>query len=422
MKSPRRASFARLAAFGALVLVCSGCAQQVQRILPQPELPPRESHWVDTDDNWTLHVWHYPPVQLSDAKDPVILCHGLSHNNSYWDVASSVSLARHLQRSGYDVWNVSLRGTGQSTKPKLNQLKQLFRLNVSVFNPAGLVNRQPALLRMNWTVDDHIHYDLPAVIDYVRRTTGHRQVHWIGHSMGAMVMFAHLATGDPSAINSFVGVSGPMLLVRPGNDVYELMAQQADFVRIGNLAAGTNFRAVVGTLTGSLSNTKIDELFMNDRNVDTGVLHAFYYTCEEDISPGQLDQLIRYLKTGHFHSYDGKIDYTALVEKIETPTFQLVGQLDNMIDPGCAKVIHERLASADKRFRMFGTINGHAANYGHDDIILGRHAAADVFPEITAWLNDHPASQPTTQPTTTTRPSLLPRLPLLNEILPARKQ
>ncbi len=407
-------------AVGVVVLMAiAGCSQQV-KLLPKQTMPAKVDHWVTTDDNWTLHVQRYKPTKVSATKSPVILCHGLSHNNVYWDLAPSVSLARFLQEQGYDVWNVSLRGAGQSTKPKLSQLRQLFRLNLSVFNPEGLAHRQPALIRMNWNVDDHIQHDVPTVIDYVRQRTGHKQVHWIGHSMGSMIMFAYLATADQSKINSFVGISAPMYLIRPANDVYELMADQADFVRIGNIAAGTNLRAVFGTIGGALTNSPIDLLFMNDANVEPALLHAFFYACEEDISPGQLDQLIQYLKNGHFVSSDGKTDYTALVEKIRVPVAQVVGQLDNMISPGCAAVIHKRLGSTDKAFRVIGRINGHRADYGHDDIIIGRHSKTDVFPYITDWLDKHPATQPTTQPTAKPKRKLL-NLPDLRKLLPGGK-
>jgi len=379
------------------LLAVTGCSQQ---ILSQPKMPSPEDHWVKTDDNWTLHILRYKPVRLDPKRSPVILCHGLSHNNLFWDVVPKTSLAQYLQAGGFDVWSVSLRGAGQSTKPKLSQLKQLFRLNVSVFNPAGLLNRQPALIRTNWTVDDHIYHDIPAALSYVLKLTGHKQVHWIGHSLGAMIMFGYLATSDQTVINTFVGVSPPMFLIRPANDVFEIMAQQADFVRIGNLAAGTNLRAVFGALAGNLIETPIDLLFLNSSNVEPGLVNVFYYRCEEDISPGQLDQLIRFLKVGHFQSYEGKVDYTEMVDKINVPVLQIVGQLDNMALPGFVAVIHDRLGSKEKKLRIFGKINGYRADYGHDDIIIGKYARLEVFPYIANWLNEHPAKMPTTQPTT----------------------
>lgn len=390
------------------LFVSGGCSHS---ILAKPLLTMPESHWVQTADDWTLHVSRYKPQRLSPKRSPVILCHGLSHNNTFWDIAPSISLARYLQRRGFDVWSVSLRGAGQSTKPNLSQLKQLFRLNVSVFNPEGLLHRRPALIRMNWTVDDHIDHDVPALLDYVCERTGHRQVHWIGHSMGAMIMFAYLTEYDQRPINSFIGIAGPMYQVRPANDVLEMMANQTDFVLIANSITGTNLRAIFGTVVGHLiGSTPVDRLFFNDANIAPGILNLFYHQCEEDISPGQLDQLIRFLTAGHFVSHDGKIDYTEQIGRIKTPVLQVVGQLDNMANPGFVAEIHDRLKVADKQLRMFGRINGYSADYGHDDIIIGRNAKSEVFGVLHKWLTDHPATEPTTQPTSK------PKLRLINPL------
>jgi hypothetical protein len=57
-----------------------------------------------------------------------------------------------------------------------------------------------------------------------------------------------------------------------------------------------------------------------------------------------------------------------------------------MVDPGFAAEVHRRLGSKDKQFRVFGRINGYRADYGHDDIILGRYAQTEVFPYLRDWL------------------------------------
>ena len=33
-------------------------------------------------------------------------------------------------------------------------------------------------------------YDMPAMVEYVRKTTGVSQVYWVGHSQGTLIMFA----------------------------------------------------------------------------------------------------------------------------------------------------------------------------------------------------------------------------------------
>jgi len=47
---------------------------------------------------------------------PVILCHGLTYNALFWDLIPECSFAEYLSSQGFDVWAVSLRGSGLSQK------------------------------------------------------------------------------------------------------------------------------------------------------------------------------------------------------------------------------------------------------------------------------------------------------------------
>jgi hypothetical protein len=38
---------------------------------------------------------------------------------------------------------------------------------------------------------------------------------------------------------------------------------------------------------------------------------------------------------------------------------------------------------------MFGTANGHKNDYGHNDLILGKFAKKEVYPEILRWVKGH---------------------------------
>jgi len=383
--------------FFCLMLVLSGLSchkpqHEIKSIL-QPKPTDPVSYWTKTDDNWSLHILRYQPATLDPNRAPVILCHGLSHNNSFWDLSDEVSFAKYLQREGFDVWSVSLRGAGQSTKPTLSQIRQLFRLNLSALTPENIVNREPGLLRLNWTVDDHINHDIPAVLEYVLKQTQSQKVIWIGHSMGAMIMFAYLGLHADAPVQSFIGISGPMYMVHPANDVLELLANQEDIVQVSNLTTGTNLRAVVGVLAGNMVSTPIDQLFLNETNVDPAIIRTFYYRNQDDISPGQLNQLLRFVRIGDFCSSDGKVDYTTNVSKIRVPTLQIVGQLDNFAPPGFVTEIHRQLGSTKKAMRVFGTINGYKANYGHDDIIIGKYARDEVFPYLVTWLKTEAATE-----------------------------
>lgn len=46
----------------------------------------------------------------------------------------------------------------------------------------------------NFSFDQHIKYDTPAIIEYVLQVTGRKSVGWVGHSQGTLVMFGLLAS------------------------------------------------------------------------------------------------------------------------------------------------------------------------------------------------------------------------------------
>jgi hypothetical protein len=46
----------------------------------------------------------------------------------------------------------------------------------------------------------------------------------------------------------------------------------------------------------------------------------------------------------------------------------------------------EEVSSPDRTFVEFGVESGHGADYGHIDLVLGRHAPEEVFTRIADWL------------------------------------
>ena len=86
-------------------VVLAGCGGSVKSTLDLPS-----QHTTVTADGWALSLLRYSPVRADAERLPVVLCHGLSYNDTFWDLSHEVSLARYLQSAGYDVWVPSLRG------------------------------------------------------------------------------------------------------------------------------------------------------------------------------------------------------------------------------------------------------------------------------------------------------------------------
>ncbi|HVJ88667.1 MAG TPA: alpha/beta fold hydrolase, partial [Labilithrix sp.] len=139
-------------------------------------------HFATTHDGWRLALSRYQPSRAT-RNFPVVLCHGLAASYIGFDLDPEVSLARRLRSLGYDVWAIELRGHGLSDLP-------------------SLFGKQ----RYAWTFDDYLERDAPCILDFIRAETGIDGVHWIGHSMGGILLYALIATGC-KAIRSGVTVA-----------------------------------------------------------------------------------------------------------------------------------------------------------------------------------------------------------------------
>ena len=169
-----------------------------------------------------------------------------------------------------------------------------------------------------------------------------------------------------------------------------MQVDNAAALKAGNAVISTTYDSLIAKVLGKLAPpTGSESLFLNRDNVDDRTLRLLAHLAQESISTQQLDQLLTMAAEEDFYSLDKKINYTLLLDRIETPTMFLVGQLDNMAPVGSVKYAYHQIASKDKEFQMFARINGHRADYGHDDVIIGKHAQQEVFPQITKWLNAH---------------------------------
>jgi len=349
-------------------------------------------YYTQTDDGKTLSLRRYRPQRLQAHNNPVMLCHGLSYNLLFWDLAAEVSLPRYLARAGYDVWSLSLRGACPSSQPPGNYLRKLVHFNLDAEALVTLKRRLGDVRMLDWSVDDHINYDVPAALAFVRSKTGFERVHWVGHSMGAMIIFAHLGQDNAEAagqVKSFVAIAAPMVVFHPPNEPMKRMLQVEATLRVGSKVVGSSVPATWGAILGD-TGTELDRLFFHRDNMSPAVRRELFRVAQEEISPGQLRQLLNMVRTERFHSLDSSIDYTTRLARVLTPTCFFAGTVDNMATPGAVRYAYREIGAQDKEFHLFGRVNGQRSDYGHDDLVIGRHARQEIYPVVLNWLSHHP--------------------------------
>ena len=351
----------------------TGCAT-VRHHAGKPDLRPCRDGFATTADGWRLGVRHLRPEEPDPGKLPVVLCHGLGLNATFWTITDR-HLPEQLLERGYEVFLFDFRGSGESSK-------------------AGTVGRVNSRLREtflleygegDWNVDEIVRYDVPAVLDYVKGATGRDRVNWVGHSLGGMLMFAHLELSpEPWRVANFVAMGATVTLAdAPQSDMLRAnrnLRKLASVVSPGRLGRPLKYVRLPGL-------DKIDRLYYTNSNVDPLTVSRFYGYTLEDTGRSALKQLDPYLETGHFVSADRKIDYAARLAEVKAPVLMVAGDADVMSDVRSTELTFTALGAADKTLVRYGKAEGQRADYGHCDLVWSRYAPDEIFPEIVSWLD-----------------------------------
>ncbi|NOZ23460.1 MAG: alpha/beta hydrolase [Planctomycetes bacterium] len=353
----------KIALVFSICVMVSGCG--ATNIFFQPAPPPDDTAYVTTSDGWKLAIDRFMPRKASTKRPPVILCHGFTYNGNFWNIEKERSFARQLCKRGYDTWVVWLRGTRKTTKE-------------------GVAERDVKHLPDNF--DDYVHKDLPAIIDYVKKATKRDKVIWIGHSMGGMVMYAYLETEKPENIYAFVAIASPMYMPKPMNDILENTVKNKNMLKLASAFIGTKAPSQLFGPLGKRAEVPQYQLFHNYENMTYGTLVRERLYVVEDAPIGVHEQMDTFLEKGQMLSADGKINYTKDLTKVKVPILLVAGLVDYMAPPEVVRYAYNRVSSEDKTFRLFCTANGSKENYGHDDLVIGKHASVEVFPYILFWL------------------------------------
>lgn len=342
---------------------------------------------VRTEDGWNISVNRYTLKDGSPQKKAaVILCHGFNINNKFWDLDRHCSIARYLAGNNYDVWVPSLRGSGLSSKPILSDLKGMIRFEIQAI-PRMLLKAPADITKLNWTIDDHIHKDIPAVIDFVRKESGFDKVYWVGHSMGSIIVFGYLESEDRNHVAGFISLSSMMIIPKPLNPYLEAAANKKQLLTAALLLNATVASQLRNYTLGTVK-IPIEEIFMNKENMETDVVYRFFRLVIDDTSPGIMTQFLNSLNAGKMLSADGKFNYTDAMNLVKVPVLIAGGGQDGFVTEEGLRSTYEAISSSDKSIVIFSKANGYSVDYGHCDLILGKNSQAEVFPVILKWLDE----------------------------------
>jgi len=298
--------------------------------------------------------------RLADGKPhaPVVLVHGFGQNRYAWHLPER-SFVNHLAESGFDVFNVDLRGHGRSGE-------------LGADRSTG--------------VDPYIREDLPAAIDLALARSGFDKAFLIGHSLGGICV-ASAGARDPARVAGVVTLGPPHLLGR-GHFVLGSVLRAAGLT-VGNLGVfrGSQLRLPVDLIGKAVHATRfawdsrLSPLPIQAWKPGTfsrDELRSYVERSFDGASLGTLHDLMELATTGDLRSRVDGLSYTKMCEQSTLPLLTVAGSADLLANPGSVKPLVERSQSTDKTYAKL--------NAGHGDMLVGTHAPETMWPLVTNWL------------------------------------
>ena len=311
-----------------------------------------ELRFAVTNDGWRIAVARRAP-RGDPRSPPVLLCHGLSVNRFSLDFGvPRYSLALSLAESGFDCFALDLRGHGDSRRGRSR----------------------------SWTFDTYLSQDIPAALDEIRSVTGIPEVLWVGHSQGALL-------GLVAASTVAARIAGVVAIAPPTHfHAHDRLRKLLPFAFLAT-GQGHRYLARAATPIAGWFHPALAQFAWNSRNIDARIYRQVLANVVEDVPRRVLDQFLDWMRRDRFASVDGLTDYRAGLSGARQPALFISGSVDLLAPPAAVRAAFD-LWSGEKEYWNASTETA-SADYGHSDLIFGRHAPDEIYPRIVAWLRAH---------------------------------
>jgi polyhydroxyalkanoate synthase subunit PhaC len=288
---------------------------------------------------------------------PVLLIHGYGQNRYVWHLPAR-SLANHLARAGFDVFNLDLRGHGRSRH---------------------LGARRPS------HVAEFVREDVPTAVEEVQRLAGERPVYLVGHSLGGLISYA-AAGRMHGAIAGLITLGSPYHFTRGSWPLRLLGGAMLTVDRrmslghseFGFKALGEAMRLARGFIESPLFPLPIRGFMPGSMEPDVLAQHMSLAMDSGSITVLRSMFLDAAASRRSGHRLGGLAGFADAFEALDLPLLVIAGTGDDLAPPASVAPAYEHSRSRDKTYHTFPR--------GHIDLIVGRDAPLTVWPLIEAWL------------------------------------
>jgi len=347
------------------------------RRLYRPRTAPPQLLRARCADGWEIAV-HVRRAPKRRFEEPVLLCHGLAANRFTFDFAPPYSVAHYLAEAGFDCFSVEWRGTANSRRP-----------------PAGRRST-------DFTVDDHILQDGPALLELALKETGAKQAFWLGHSLGALVGFGVAQGPHGQKLAGLLALGAPVFLKSEPllRALLNLGVRAAWPGSLRQEWVTATFAPFLGYV-----NLPMSDLLVNAEHIPPAIQRQVFANMMSSMSRKVLLQFQDWIEHDAFRSYDGKVDWRAGMSRLTQPVLVMGGSSDRLANSENIRKQYELLTSPDRVLHIFGRDRGDKMDYGHGDLMFGTGAPVEIYPVIREWLEARatrtvaPEEEPVASPT-----------------------
>lgn len=372
------------------VLLKLGDDRSIEPAFHTVEVPLRR----DAEDTWPMLMTHYE--NRDAASGPVLLVHGLAQGSQiYWTDTIETNLAQYFYKQGYDVWLVD------------------YRLSNHVL---------PGIADQDWSIDEIAEFDIPMATRYVMDATGKNLTvfaHCVGACSFAMaVLKGRIDTGRIKRVA--INAIHPWVITSPANRVRaKLGAFYRDWIKASFLdpipkpddGAALNVLDRLafiiarvaeqpqddhaGFNASQFSDSICDRMTLlygrmwNHKNLSRKTHDAFVHMLG-DAPVGVYNHMYYYALLRRITDKDGRNEYLRLDNVTRNwtfPTMFLHGNDSGVFNPYSARRSAANLTEITGRSEICANV---VKDYGHMDVIIGKSAAVDVYPDVVEFLKGAP--------------------------------
>lgn len=325
------------------------------------QLRSQEVVWVPTKDLWELRMCRYRQGRTNG--EPILFVHGANTNQHNFTLPEGACLVDYLAGKGYDCWTLDLRGCKSSRPP-------FERRHVDA------------------TMNDMLLHDIPAALNHIRKETGYGRVHYVGHSLGGMLLYAyalrfgtdHLASGTtlgtPVGFQHVRGRFGLVFL-----PLIRFFPELCGAAARGAVPFAMLFRTAFGVFP------------VNARNLHPKLDTPQVYNLVENPLPKVLRELSFFIRSKTWRMDGDRLNMDERLPELDLPLLAIFAQNDPLIPLDDAKAFVDRIAATDKKILICGKEHGCDADYGHCDLAFGRNGVKDICQPVHNWIAAHPVEE-----------------------------